>query len=732
VLAITGKLTLKSRIVRAIRRHDFTIVFVTSGLIIPAIIGFAIYDFLHTVKLKDAQFQGAALRSELTLFALALRDDDGASLAAFPANYARVDRALVAVPVVKPFFTYFLNRSNAKAFVTSAIVWEAPRACSVDFIGKTTQGVASKGGDTLRACLAFVPNDTGGHYLYFSLRYPTSAVVRHIQGAPFSGSDHISLELRSPKKTTKLQLVYEPSTLANGRYPSQSERFAGLHEVTAYFGDDPRRPSRSVSGQAFEQDGEIAPGDPSKFITLLVRLDASLMFNADEIVSDRIELQLHKVRASVEVFSGAPTSGGTALRYRIPFDTTGRAGLSFEQIYSQFIDSRARLVVKGKGGAIPEKILWQSDSLRDVRRVQGGALQGLSDRWANLVVETFNYKTSAIRISQEIQSGKSQLGNTVIAELNQEGTLIPEVATKSLFFLSLALGLMLPVSVLWWIGLTSLHRVARRAYAMTYSSSSGLTLMRYRRSRDEIGRLGRAFNLLVLRSRSKNLRWSNRMVREKKEQAERTRIEHEYMRSRMAILDAIGHEIKSPLQTLMIKIPATNDASNEVLRMLRAVEALDLAASVEAGIKNSTIVNRTEDIARYLCKFAKNTSSNGVQYIGPDSGVVAEFDPIAFEVVIDHVMSNAYRHRIAGSIVTITLRRTENAVQVEIHNEGSAISPEHLENIFSLGISSSRATENIGQGLFVARTFMFGMSGSIDAESKDNGVVFVLTLMIPD
>jgi sensor histidine kinase regulating citrate/malate metabolism len=54
-----------------------------------------------------------------------------------------------------------------------------------------------------------------------------------------------------------------------------------------------------------------------------------------------------------------------------------------------------------------------------------------------------------------------------------------------------------------------------------------------------------------------------------------------------------------------------------------------------------------------------------------------------------------------------------------------------IDNIFEYGVSDAAdagALGNRGQGLYVAKTYMAKMGGTIAARNEDDGVSFVLTL----
>jgi sensor histidine kinase regulating citrate/malate metabolism len=73
----------------------------------------------------------------------------------------------------------------------------------------------------------------------------------------------------------------------------------------------------------------------------------------------------------------------------------------------------------------------------------------------------------------------------------------------------------------------------------------------------------------------------------------------------------------------------------------------------------------------------------------------------------------------------------DGVVTIAIHNRGAAIDPALVDRIFEYGVSDPEATatgEHRGQGLFVAKTYMAKMRGTISARNAEDGVSFSLTL----
>jgi sensor histidine kinase regulating citrate/malate metabolism len=68
---------------------------------------------------------------------------------------------------------------------------------------------------------------------------------------------------------------------------------------------------------------------------------------------------------------------------------------------------------------------------------------------------------------------------------------------------------------------------------------------------------------------------------------------------------------------------------------------------------------------------------------------------------------------------------------LHISNQGPHIAPDMLGKIFEYGVSEqldSAAQVNRGQGLFVAKTYLAKMGGTIEAQNTPDGVRFTMGL----
>jgi K+-sensing histidine kinase KdpD len=299
---------------------------------------------------------------------------------------------------------------------------------------------------------------------------------------------------------------------------------------------------------------------------------------------------------------------------------------------------------------------------------------------------------------------------------------LPDVVSRAFLWLTVGSVLILLLTTYCFYSIGRLRRVARIAGAMLTDPSRTFELQRYRSDRDEVGSLARIIFVLARKFHSLGRRLAY-------EQYNSLKAEEERLKWRQAALEAIGHEIKSPLQSLLTMHFKNSSVHVKLTRMSRAVEAIYHAASVESGLSSGQVVITTGDLSAYLADYVKNLRETGaeVAYGGSETGVLANFDPINLEQVLDHVLDNARRLKADGTVVQITLSKSENSVLVSIFNHGSKIEGDP-EQIFQYGASQSLAPENLGQGLFASRACIRAMKGSISARNEGDGVALLIEL----
>ncbi|MES2940950.1 MAG: HAMP domain-containing sensor histidine kinase [Pseudomonadota bacterium] len=199
------------------------------------------------------------------------------------------------------------------------------------------------------------------------------------------------------------------------------------------------------------------------------------------------------------------------------------------------------------------------------------------------------------------------------------------------------------------------------------------------------------------------------------------------------MLQAVGHEILSPLQSLMVLHPDPDDpARRYVQRMQQAVRVLYGQASPGEALQAAELALAPLDLDAFLREVAANAHHAGIAQVGyapHGAPVTVRADPFSLEDVVTHILCNADRHRAPGTEIRLGLRLDDGQAVVRIHNEGEPIAAPLLERVFEYGVRDGDAADNSGrrgQGLFVARTYMAKMGGTVSARNEDGGVSFLL------
>ncbi len=301
------------------------------------------------------------------------------------------------------------------------------------------------------------------------------------------------------------------------------------------------------------------------------------------------------------------------------------------------------------------------------------------------------------------------------------------VATRMSWFI----GAMLAAIALAWlvIEVGLIRRITvlnRRARAVSKSVQGNKGLVNFDladlRGKDELGTLAGALHDLLQRVNEDVQREQIRAAQEKD------------------MLHAVGHEIVSPLQSLMVLHGQPNDPSARyVQRMQQAIRVLYGSASPSEALQSTQVNVAAINLNEFLAHVADNASAidiHNVRFIAGDEMVQASADEYSLEDVITHILQNAQRYRAAGSDITIALTATEAQAIVTITNVGSKIDDALIDKIFEYGVSGTDAASsgsaqigNRGQGLYVAKTYMAKMGGTITANNTNDGVCFVLTLV---
>jgi signal transduction histidine kinase len=190
----------------------------------------------------------------------------------------------------------------------------------------------------------------------------------------------------------------------------------------------------------------------------------------------------------------------------------------------------------------------------------------------------------------------------------------------------------------------------------------------------------------------------------------------------------------SPLQSLMVLHGKESDPSARYIhRMQQAIRVLYGSASPSEAFQSTRMQLDVLDLNEFLGHVAVNAQGAGiadVQFVSDAASASVRADEYSLEDVLTHILTNADRHRAPGTAITIALRNSTDGVTVCVRNVGEPIPDELFDRIFEYGVSDPKAESTSatrGQGLFVAKTYMAKMGGTVTARNETDGVSFELS-----
>jgi len=239
------------------------------------------------------------------------------------------------------------------------------------------------------------------------------------------------------------------------------------------------------------------------------------------------------------------------------------------------------------------------------------------------------------------------------------------------------------------------------------------------RTRDEIGRLGRAFNDMAAALEGSE-------------------------KARQNLLTDVAHELRTPLSVVRGNLEGMLDGVfpltpeglapvyDETLHMAKLVEDLRTLTLAEAG--HLQLVREPTDLgelARATAEVVRPTAAeDGVEIaVEAAPGIHANVDPRRIRQVLGNLLSNALRYSPPGGTITVTVARADREIAISVRDQGPGISPQDHSHIFERFYRSdkSRTGDGTGLGLAIARELVQAHGGRIWAENQ-GGAVFTFTL----
>jgi signal transduction histidine kinase len=229
------------------------------------------------------------------------------------------------------------------------------------------------------------------------------------------------------------------------------------------------------------------------------------------------------------------------------------------------------------------------------------------------------------------------------------------------------------------------------------------------------------------------------------------RYTEETNRSRELFLGILGHDLRNPLQAIFgwaeLQLRAktverqAGFASQILVSSARMSHMItDLIELTRVRLGSGTVLQRAPADIRRICVQAIEEMEaiypDRVFQLHCDDGLTGDWDSARMIQVLSNLLGNAIQHGSASFPVTVTATGNCQEVELAVHNQGAAISPDAIPMLFDSlvrGVSTERAADDwsssLGLGLYIAKEIISAHGGSIEVRSSDDeGSTFVAHL----
>jgi signal transduction histidine kinase len=222
--------------------------------------------------------------------------------------------------------------------------------------------------------------------------------------------------------------------------------------------------------------------------------------------------------------------------------------------------------------------------------------------------------------------------------------------------------------------------------------------------------------------------------------------------TRRRILADLAHEMRTPLASIEAHLEAVEDGVRDLdaatlavlrdgtQRLRRLAEDVSAVSHAEEGRLESRPVPTSPHTLLEAAAAAAEDSfdAKGVALVvrpGNAEGSVL-VDPQRMAQVLGNLLDNALRHTPPAGTVTLSVQQPEQAwVELQVHDTGEGIAPEHLPHVFErfYRADPARAPSRGGSGigLTISRALVEAHGGSLSATSAGPGRGTTFTVRLP-
>jgi signal transduction histidine kinase len=159
----------------------------------------------------------------------------------------------------------------------------------------------------------------------------------------------------------------------------------------------------------------------------------------------------------------------------------------------------------------------------------------------------------------------------------------------------------------------------------------------------------------------------------------------------------------------------------DIVKGLRELSRLEIGKREPANVNFS--VSRA-----VRAEFGETPSNLELQL---EASQCADIPPLQLDQVLGHVLRNAHQAVAVHQHVRVHTFDAEHEVRIEVRDEGSGISQDHLRRVFEPFFTTRGVGKGIGLGLTAAYGIIKRAGGDIEVESEGPGRGSTFTVKLP-
>jgi signal transduction histidine kinase len=257
-------------------------------------------------------------------------------------------------------------------------------------------------------------------------------------------------------------------------------------------------------------------------------------------------------------------------------------------------------------------------------------------------------------------------------------------------------------------------------YGITQIKAQNLDFKLQNQNQDELGELTRSFSLMQAALKT-SLQQNWQLLEDQKE-----------------VNAAFAHDLRTPLTVLqgdieMLTLDSENSADTQILlqdlqnQLTRVKDFVTLMNKI-TSLQNATDVYDDCTID-HLVHLIKNESSTIFSVLRTNFAIQnhskyshsIKISTAAVLEVLDNQLNNA--KRFAQTMVSITLKITDQDIKIQVFNDGPHLSPTELKNARTPFFSKTKSSSHLGVGMYICKVICNTHGGEFSIKNTPKGVL---------